>query len=98
LLKAYKIITGDDPDQNASDDEPIARAPRAKAQQPQQPQQTQTTPPAVQPCAECAQAIMPTKLNNGYMATPAEVAGIALKRYGRPLCAECMKKIEEAKK
>jgi hypothetical protein len=30
------------------------------------------------------------------MATPAELSALALKRYGRSLCADCMRKIDAA--
>jgi hypothetical protein len=87
LLKAYKIITGDDSDQNPSDNEPIARARGRSQAQPA---------PTVPACAECGQDIIPTQLNNGRMATPAELSALALKRYGRSLCADCMRKIDAA--
>jgi hypothetical protein len=94
LLKGYKIITGEDPDQNNSDDEPIARAPRGRTAAPPPPPDAPTVPC----CAECGQDILPTRLKSGQMATPSEVADIALHRFGRSLCAECMTKLAEASK
>ena len=74
LMKAYKISTGDDPDQTASAD-------------------TGYTSTATL-CVDCGSKITPGMKKDGTQWIVADMARYSQKRYGRCLCAACMKKAE----
>lgn len=83
LMKAYKISTGDDPDQTASEDINYTRK--------------STTLPGknVFPtpvCTDCAKTIQPTKKRNGELWQPEDIAAYSLRRFDRILCPDCQKK------
>lgn len=77
LLKAYKIITGDDPDQTASDKETFSSADRKDYSPPAWKSNDASLAPM---CADCGAEI--TVRENDY----------SVKRHGRPLCRACQSK------
>lgn len=82
LMKSYKISTGDDPDQNASEDNNF------------KPSNSQTTRnKAVQKCAGCGNVIRdtPRKDGSGVM-TADEIAKYSINRFGAAYCVDCQKK------
>lgn len=83
LLKAYKIITGDDPDQQKSPEEKVERM---------KPWETKEAPLS---CADCGALITPTKLRNGETWSVTDMAKYAELKFGRHLCADCMKKAQK---
>lgn len=82
LMKAYKISTGDDPDQTASEDVNYTR-------------KSATLPgKSVFPtpvCADCGKTIQPTKKRDGEMWQPEDIAAYSLRRFDRILCPDCQK-------
>ena len=98
LMKAYKISTGDDPDQEASADNDYQR----KASYPQQRRQTPTrnAPAAPQPPAPPQQQSAPTIAPDGeFQPTCADcgkpittsVHDYSAKKFKKPLCMDCQK-------
>ena len=85
LMKAYKISTGEDPDQNGSNDEGYTIT--HVNQRP--PQQARTK------CSKCGKIIAGTTRNDGSPMTAEEVASYAIQRFGAPYCVECTKKLQE---
>lgn len=77
LMKAYKISTGDDPDQTAS--EPTHYSKQTK----------QEKPPVV--CVDCGSVINATKTQNGTTWTADKIAAFSKKQYGRCLCPDCQR-------
>lgn len=90
LMKAYKISTGDDPDQNASEPEGYTRTPANHQQQrpAQQAQQGGTK------CVGCGGTIRETPRTDGTTMTASEVVYSGIKRFGAPYCAECQKTLQ----
>lgn len=90
LMKAYKISTGEDPDQNGSEDDHYRRTPRTGNSNNQRPKQ--------QPihCAECGYQLTDTTLRDGTVMSAAELANHSVRRYGAAYCAVCQKKRQEA--
>ena len=89
LMKAYKISTGEDPDQEGSKDERYSVARTQRTQQPQAPQQA-----PVHVCTKCGEIIQPTVANNGSTMTPHEIASYSIRRFGAPYCVDCQKKLK----
>lgn len=77
LMKAYKISTGDDPDQTAS--EPMHYS-----------KQTKQEKPSVV-CIDCGSVINATRTQNGTTWTADKIAAFSKKQYGRCLCPDCQK-------
>lgn len=90
LLKAYKVITGDDPDQLASEESTVSRSGSGRFQraEPAEP---------VHYCEDCTLAIGGVKRKDGSVITPAEFAANTKAVYGRQLCADCEKKARAAR-
>lgn len=87
LLKAYKVITGDDPDQTASEETKVERGSFKKAETvsfPAEPQETYL-------CDDCNSVIEATKKRDGSMWQPNEMAVYSRMKFGKTLCAACMK-------
>ena len=84
LLKAYKVITGEDPDQSASEDAKISRSG----------QSARGTAPV---CEDCARPIEPTVKRDGTTWSPEAIARYSRGRFGRRLCPACQKKALAAK-
>jgi hypothetical protein len=80
LLKAYKAVTGDDPDQTKSDETTINRGPKRG--------ENETS--AL--CADCGKYITDGRRSNGAVWPAADVARYTMRMYGRHLCVECGKK------
>lgn len=78
LLKAYKISTGEDPDQEGSVDNNYAKTPRKS--------------PSVFTCEVCGKPISDYTKRDGSVMTAAEFANNSLKKYGKCLCMDCIKK------
>lgn len=82
LLKAYKIITGDDPDQTMSEDWKISRW-----------AQTQKVV-----CSDCGQTVSPIQKRDGTVWSTDEIARYSSGRFGRVLCPSCQKAALKAEK
>ena len=82
LMKAYKISTGDDPDQTAIEETNYTR-------------KTATLPgDSVFPtpvCTDCGKTIQPTKNRDGELWQPEDIAAYSLRRFDRILCPDCQK-------
>ena len=78
LLKAYKIITGDDPDQDKSEDGKITFKQAKK----------------MPLCEECGNPIAPFRKGGEVVKTAEEMAEGAREKYGKVLCLQCMRKLE----
>ena len=106
LMKAYKISTGDDPDQNPSEPEVYQPQNRGSSKQQQKP------PPPVQPtppqylgpqqgftqqqapkicCEACNAEINNAPLKDGGVMLASDVAEYSKKRFGSVFCPECQK-------
>ncbi len=82
LMKAYKISTGDDPDQNGSEPESYKR--------------TQTTSrKPVAKCAMCGNAIQPATRTDGRTMSADEVTEFSIKRFGAAYCVDCQRAVNE---
>ena len=86
LLKAYKIITGDDPDQNMSDDAKITRG--AKPVTPQDEYEYF--------CEDCGLPIADFTDPNGKIVKAAQIVARSKKKFGRCLCIACGTKANTA--
>ena len=82
LMKAYKISTGEDPDQTGSEEKSYSKK--------------YNSTPEEHKCADCGKIISPTPTNRGEIWTAEDIAGYSLKRYGRKLCPACQKKAAES--
>lgn len=83
LLKAYKIITGDDPDQMASEETRIRRG---------------TTSTQKYLCSDCGQQIFQTMKRDGTEWSAEDIVHYSAGRFGRALCPSCQKKEVKAEK
>lgn len=88
LMKAYKISTGDDPDQNPSEPEGYTRTPAPNPQQ--KPAQQVGTK-----CVGCGGTIREATRTDGSTMTASEVAYFGIKRFGAPYCTECQKMLQQ---
>lgn len=88
LMKAYKISTGDDPDQEGSKDE---RYSVTRTKHPQQPQAPQGSHAHV--CTGCGEIIQPAPTSDGNMMSAQDVAAYSMRRFGAPYCADCQRKV-----
>lgn len=82
LLKAYKISTGDDPDQQASEETDYKRVSRqsfAKARN------------AIL-CSDCGKTIERVEKRDGSVWEPQDIATYSTKRFDRILCPDCQRK------
>lgn len=97
LMKAYKISTGDDPDQDPSQPEnyqtPGGGNGRLPWDDPQPP-----PPPEIYQCAMCGKDIKATILKDGRKMQPADVANFSIQRFGRQYCSHCQKAIKAEQK
>ena len=76
LMKAYKISTGDDPDQTASEDVNYTRK----------------ATPSPKWCVDCGEMLYPIKKRDGSMWSVSDMAEYSLRRFDRILCPDCQKK------
>ena len=95
VMKAYKISTGDDPDEQASEPTNYTRSggQNNRSQGNYNRGNNNRADPAIQ-CRNCGQTIKDTFRQDGSMMTASEVAYFSSQRYGVPYCADCMKKLE----
>lgn len=82
LLKAYKIITGDDPDQEKSEDEKVTFR---KAE-------------VIYTCERCGNRIIDTKNRSGEVWKAGDIAEYSKKRFDEILCPACMKVAKKEKR
>ena len=85
LMKAYKISTGDDPDQEAS---PEAGYKRGNAQK--------SYVVNAQTCADCGRVIMDTRMNDGGTWKEKDIIAYSQQTFGRRLCVACINKAKAA--
>ena len=85
LMKGYKISTGDDPDQDGSEEQNY-RATRA---------QPKKEAPSPIKCLACNNEIKPTTLKNGGTMEPSAIANFSIKRFGACYCPDCQKAMSE---
>lgn len=79
LMKAYKISTGDDPDQQASADERYAV------------KKTNDPMDRLEFCEQCGLIIESVPGRNGEIWSAENIAKYSMKRFGKKLCATCQK-------
>ena len=78
LLKAYKIITGDDPDQEKSpENEKTTKFRRANPV-----------------CEVCGAEVKPFRRNGTVLKSAQEMADGSIEKYGQVLCLNCMRKVD----
>ena len=82
LMKAYKISTGEDPDQTGSQEENYTKKYKAL--------------PTEHKCEDCGKIISPTPTNKGEIWTADDIASYSVRRYGRKLCPDCQKKAADS--
>lgn len=90
LMKAYKISTGDDPDQDPSN--PEGYTPRRDGSNPPERQQSGNQPPRNGPpvCSRCGKEIKTAILKTGQTMSPADLVAFSISRHGAPHCAGCL--------
>lgn len=88
---------GQPPRQNDNPPPPQRQAP-PPPQYPTPPQNVVNLPPTAPDgywyCADCGSIIGRQQLKDGTWASPQQVVALGMKRYGRCVCGECMKRIE----
>ena len=82
LMKAYKISTGEDPDQTGSNNEGYTIT-HVKQRPPQ---------PAKTKCSKCHKLIKGAIRNDGTAMDADEVVAYSIQRFGAPYCVECQKR------
>ena len=91
LMKAYKISTGDDPDQEASVEEDYRKAKKA-------PQKNldsyiqRAGDTEYYMCDSCHQPAYPFTKKDGSIMSARDMLALSMKDYGKPLCKDCYKK------
>lgn len=87
LLKAYKVITGEDPDQHMSEDAKISRG-------------RQTAQKSAQTfiCEDCTLPIEPTVKRDGEPWSVIDIVNYSKGRFGRQMCPTCQRKAFAAEK
>ena len=103
VMKAYKISTGDDPDQEASEPAKYTRS-NGQTNRSQgsnysnnnqgynQGNNQQTEP--IHKCRNCGKPIQDARRQDGTILTASEVAFYSSQKYGVPYCASCMTQLE----
>ena len=102
LMKAYKISTGDDPDQEASADEDYRRVKKAKPEAPKADtgyekflERAGDTEYFI--CSTCKQPSYPFTKKDGSVMSARDMLMMSLRDYGEPLCKDCYKARRAAK-
>lgn len=96
LMKAYKISTGDDPDQDPSN--PEGYTPRQPDNTPPPPIDYPDLPPIGgnhPPCARCGKKIEKAVLKTGKIMAPVDLVAYSIQRYGSPHCSSCIIEIQK---
>lgn len=83
LLKAYKISTGDDPDQQASEETDYKRVSR---------QSFKAARERIPECSDCGETITRVNKRDGSVWEAADIAAYSERRFGRVLCPDCQRK------
>lgn len=86
LMKAYKISTGDDPDQNGSEETKYNRTRKRGG-----------TASTIK-CASCGKSIEPTVANDGTPMSASDVANFSVHRYGAAYCVSCQRELARKRK
>lgn len=81
LLKAYKIITGDDPDQKASEEEKVERSVQKEFEH---------VNPIVK-CEDCGEPVKPFRKGGKVVKSVEEMVDGSKEKYGKVLCINCMR-------
>ena len=89
LMKAYKISTGDDPDQNASEENRYTRT--GAGQNRYQNQARNYAPGPVIACQKCGSHLQDTRRTDGSMMLASELAMYSSQRFGAVLCPDCQR-------
>ena len=85
LMKAYKISTGDDPDQHGSEDTTYTRPVN-------QTNRVERKASNIR-CANCGNNIKAITGKDGTTMEPNEIANYSVRRFGAPFCASCQRDI-----
>jgi len=92
MMKAYKISTGDDPDQNASEENRYTRSGNGnRGNQYQGQYQNQPRPGPVYACQKCGSQLQDTRRTDGSIMTASELALYSSQRFGAVLCPDCQR-------
>ena len=86
LMKAYKISTGDDPDQTGSEETKYNRT-----------RKNSSTVSTIK-CASCGKPIEPTVSNDGTPMSASDVANFSVRRYGSAYCVSCQRELARKRK
>ena len=89
LMKAYKISTGDDPDQNASEENRYTRT--GAGQNRYQNQARNYAPGPAIACQKCGNHLQDTRRTDGTMMLASELALYSSQRFGAVLCTDCQR-------
>lgn len=95
LLKAYKIITGDDPDQHISEDSRVVRGGYGYEESIQNLEKLDE--PELY-CEVCGKKIEATKKRDGTMWTPSDIAKYSRLRFEKQMCPDCQRAAAKAEK
>ncbi len=90
LLKAYKIITGEDPDQNASEEGSLTRSGPTRG--------SFEAAKKLRYCADCGERIADSRARDGSTWPAEDIAAYSLRRFDRILCPACQKAAFSAEK
>lgn len=90
LMKAYKISTGDDPDQEASVDTDYSRQKAKKSVDYSIIQRDGDSEYFI--CPECGNRNYAFSKKDGSVMNPREMLSMSMKDFGKPLCKDCYKK------
>ena len=89
LMKAYKISTGDDPDQNPSEETRYTRSGAGQNQYQYRNQQPAAGP--VYACQKCGAHITDTRQKDGSIMVASQIAHYSSQRFGAILCPNCQR-------
>lgn len=95
VMKAYKISTGDDPDQEASEPAKYTRTGNGYKNAPA-PKPAPTPAPTNAPihkCGNCGKPITDVARRDGTVMTAADVAYFSIQQFGVAYCADCQREL-----
>lgn len=95
VMKAYKISTGDDPDQEASEPAKYTRSNGQTNRNQGNYNSNNSQPGPIIKCGNCGKPIQDTRRRDGSLMTASEVAYYSSQRYGVAYCAECQRELED---
>lgn len=91
LMKAYKISTGDDPDQEASEPTKYTRTGNGYKNAPA-PAPASANPP-LHKCGNCGKPITDVARRDGTVMTASDVAYYSIQQFGMAYCADCQREL-----